>query len=391
MATEYQQHQFAPTELVAGAGCVDELRRLADEHDVQDVMLVSGPTTGSTAAVMDPIREALGDRVAHEYDTVESHVPTTNVDTAIETMTDVEADLLVSIGGGSAHDTAKAISILSAEGGDPHQYKVRREDGELVAPALTEPKTPIVAVPTTLSAAELNGAAAITDAETGEKMIVTSEGAIPVAALYDSEIAIHTPTGIISATGMNAVDHTVEMVYSRHHSAFTDATALRGLSLLSEWLPKTIENPDDLEAREQVLLGSALSGFGMEKGVCINHAICHILGGKFGVPHGDANSIIIPHGMRFNLDETAARQRLMAEALGVDTEGLTDGEAGEQAIAAIESLRNTIGAPTKLRDTTVTKDDFEEIAAEAIQDLPMANTPKDVTEADIVAILEDAW
>jgi alcohol dehydrogenase len=129
----------------------------------------------------------------------------------------------------------------------------------------------------------------------------------------------------------------------------------------------------------------------MEKGVCINHAICHILGGKFGVPHGDANSIIIPHGMRFNLDETAARQRLMAEALGVDTDDLTDEEAGEQAIEAIESLRNTIGAPTQLRETSVMRDDFDDIAAEAIQDLPIANTPKTVTEADIVAILEAAW
>lgn len=391
MANEYQQHQFAPTELVAGSGSVADLGRLAAEHHATDVMLVSGPTTASTAGVMDPIRDALGDRLAHEYSAVESHVPTTNVDAAIETMADVDADLLVSIGGGSAHDTAKAISILSAEGGNPHQYKVRREDGDLVAPELTAPKTPIVSIPTTLSAAELNGAAAITDAETGEKMIVTSTGAIPVAALYDPQIAIHTPTSIISATGMNAIDHTVEMIYSRHHSPFTDATALRGLSLLGEWLPVTIENPDDIEARKQALLGSALSGFGMEKGVCINHAICHILGGQFGVPHGDANSIIIPHGMRFNLDETADRQRLIAEALGIDTDGLSAVEAGERAIAAIEALRDDIGAPARLRETTVTRDDFDQIAALAIQDLPIANTPKAVTEADIRGILENAW
>lgn len=391
MRDRYFTHQYAPTEMIAGAGSAESLATLAAEQGAENAMVVCGQTTGSTDAVMDPVKDALGDRLAHVYDRVESHVPTTNVETAIAAAEDVDADLLVSVGGGSAHDTAKAISILRAEGGDPHEYKVTREDGELVAPSLDEPKTPILTVPTTLSAAELNGAAAITDADTGEKMIVTDEKAVPKAAVYDPEIAVHTPASIISATGMNSIDHTVEMLYSRHHSPFTDATAMRGLALLAEWLPRTIENPADVEAREKVMVGSALSGFGMEKGVCLNHAICHILGGKFGVPHGDANSIVIPHGMRYNLDESAPRQRLIAEALGVDTDDLTDREAAERAIAEVEALREEIGAPTQLRETSITKDDFDEIAREAVQDLPIANNPKPVSEDDVRKILETAW
>lgn len=391
MRDSYFTHQYASTEMIAGAGSIETLETVASEYGTERAMIVCGPTTGSVDEVIEPVKDSLGERLAHVYDSVESHVPTKNVETAIDAADDADADLLVSVGGGSAHDTAKAISILRAEGGDPHSYKVTREDGELVAPSFDEPKTPIVTVATTLSAAELNGAAAITDADTGEKMIVTDEKAVPKVAIYDPVIGVHTPTSIISATGMNSIDHTVEMLYSRHHSPFTDATAMRGLRLLADWLPETIENPDDVEAREKVMIGSALSGFGMEKGVCLNHAICHILGGKFGVPHGDANSIIIPHGMRYNLDETASRQRLIAEALGVDVGDLTDREAAEEAIAAIEGIREEIGAPSQLRETAITKDDFDEIAREAVEDLPIANNPKPVTEEDIRDILEAAW
>jgi len=386
-----KHHRFPQTDMYCGPGTIAELRTVADDHDVQNAVIVAGSTTASTDAVVEPILAALGDRLAGIYDGVESHVPTTNVESAIDFAEDRDADLLVSVGGGSAHDTAKAISILGAEGGSPHDYKVVREDGDLVAPDLTAPKIPIAAVPTTLSAAELNGAAAVTDPDTGEKMIVTDEQAIPTAAVYDGEIAVHTPTSIIAATGMNAIDHTVEMLYSRHHTPFTDATALHGLRMLSEHLPRTIENPDDVEARGDALVASALSGFGMEKGVCLNHAICHVLGGKFGVPHGDANSIVLPHGMRFNLPETVERQALIADALGVAHEADTDREAAELAIEAIEDLRDELDAPSALRETAVHRADFETIAAEAVQDLPIANNPRDVTEADVVTILEAAW
>lgn len=386
-----QHHQYPPTDLHCGRGTIEQLRTFVADNDIRNAVVVSGSTTASTDPVIEPVRDALGDSLAGVYDGVESHVPTENIDTAVEFATGHDADLLISLGGGSAHDTAKAISIMSAEGGDPHDYKVVREGGELVAPKLPAPKTPIVAVPTTLSAAELNGAAAVTDHDTGEKMIITDEKAIPVAVVYDPEIAVHTPTSIIAATGINAIDHTVEMTYSRHHTPFTDATALRGLRMLRESLPETIENPDDIGAHEDALLGSALSGFGMEKGVCLNHAICHILGGKFGIPHGDANSIIIPHGMRFNLSKTVKRQALIADALGVGHKADTDHEKAEQAIEEIERLRDELDTPSRLRETTVTKDDFDTIAAEAIQDLPITNNPKDVTEADIVGILEAAW
>ncbi|MFB6131651.1 MAG: iron-containing alcohol dehydrogenase family protein [Salinigranum sp.] len=385
------QHRYANTNLIAGPGSIEELSTVADELGAENALVVCGPTTGGTDAVMDPVYDALGDRLAGTYDAVEPHVPTRNVSAAIGAAEDAGADLLVSVGGGSAHDTAKAISILGAEGDTPHEFRVVREGDELVAPTLERAKTPIVAVPTTLSAAELNGAAAITDEDTGEKMIVTDEKAVPRAAIYDADIGVHTPASIIASTGMNTVDHTVEMVYSRHHSPFTDATALHGLKLVAEWLPRTIEDPSDVEARQQVMMGSALSGFGMEKGVALNHAICHVLGGKFGVPHGDANSIIIPHGMRYNLDETASRQALLADALGVDTTDLSDQEAGERAIAEIEALRDAIDAPSHLREVGISRDDFETIAAEAIQDLPIANNPTDVTEDDIVSILDAAW
>ena len=384
-------HQFPQTSLYNGSGTIEELHEVAQTVDATDALIVCGPTTGQTEEVIEPVRDALGDRYRGIYDSVESHVPIDNVERAITVADEHDTDLLVSVGGGSAHDTAKAISIMRAEGGNPHDYKVTRQDNELVAPELPASKTPIVAVPTTLSAAELNGAAAITDAETGEKMIVTDEKATPKAAIYDPELGIHTPTSIIAATGMNAIDHTVEMVYSRHHTPFTDATALRGLRMLREGLPKTIEEEENLKARETVLAGSALSGFGMEKGVCLNHAICHILGGKFGVPHGDANSIIMPHGMRFNLDATTDRQALLAEALGVSDSSRSEEYNARQAIQEIETLRDEIGAPAKLRETTVEKDDFEVIAAEAIQDLPITNNPKSVTEADIRDILEQAW
>jgi alcohol dehydrogenase class IV len=389
MAIQYR-HGYAPTEMLGGSGAVAGIKEHADAMDADDVLVVCGPTTSTVDPVMDPIKEQLGDRLGTIYNEVESHVPTDNVNRAIRIAEEADTDLLVSVGGGSAHDTAKAISILGAEEGSAHDYKVTRSGDVLSVPQLEEPKTPLLAVPTTLSAAELNGAAAVTDPDTGEKMIVTDSQAIPKAAIYDPDLGVHTPSEIIATTGMNAIDHTVEMAYSRHRSPFTDATALRGLTLLNEWLPKTIDDPDDTEARGQVMMASALSGFGMEKGVCLNHAICHVLGGKFGIAHGVANSIIIPHGMRYNLDETVAQQAEIAKAIGVPESDDPEATARE-GIRRIEELRDEIDAPTDLRETVVSKDDLETIAAEAVLDLPIANNPKPVSKDDIVQILKEAW
>ena len=390
MAIPYR-HGYVPTEMLGGSGAIEGLTAHVEDLEAENVLVICGPTTSTVDPVMDPVKEHLGDRLATVYNEVESHVPTDNVTRAIEIAEEANADALVSVGGGSAHDTAKAISILEAEEGSAHEYKVTRSGDELTVPELREPKVPVLSVPTTLSAAELNGAAAVTDPDTGEKMIVTDSQAIPKAAIYDPNLGVHTPDDIIVATGMNAIDHTVEMAYSRHRSPFTDATALRGLRLLQEWLPETIAEPTDTEARGQVMMASGLSGFGMEKGVCLNHAICHILGGTFGISHGVANSVILPHGMRFNLDETIQEQVEIAKALGVDASERDPEAVAREGIRRIEALREQLDAPSRLRETTVSKDDFETIAAEAVLDLPIANNPRPVSEEDVIEILNEAW
>ncbi len=231
----------------------------------------------------------------------------------------------------------------------------------------------------------------VTDEARGEKVVILDEATRPEACIYDPAITATTPASTVASTGMNALDHAVEILYSEGHAEnpFYQATAEKAIDLLTRNLPAAVNEPDTT-ALANAQLGAGLSGLGSVGGISINHGINHALCARHPVSHGDGNSILLPHGIDFNFEAVPERMCRIAEALGVETDA-GDDVVRERMLSRIESLQEEIDVPRRLRDVGVDRDDFESVAAIAATDSAMANNPRPVTEADIVSILEAAW
>jgi alcohol dehydrogenase len=303
----------------------------------------------------------------------------------------LEPDVLVSVGGGSTSDTCKGIALLLAEGGDIHDYEVRfQPPNRVFVPEAPHEKIPIIAVPTTMGAAELSrGGGGFTDKNLGRKLLVSGEGTTPRVVIIDGQALATTPMPILLATAMGQFRIAVESVYSRDHQPIGDALALHAIKMLVQYLPLCSDR--DLDTLLHIKTAACMVMLG-RPGLGLNTAIAHHVGGLYDVPHGEANAILLPHTMRFNLDASADRQALIAEAMGIDTTGLSPEEAGLAAAEGVEQLCRTLGLPATLREVGVPEEGLELIAAATLHDRGLATNPKPVTDAGpIMQVLRAAW
>jgi len=391
------EHEYEPNRFVWGVGCADGLSSLVADHGAERAMVVCGENVGANDELLSAVVAGLGETHVHTFTGVRSHTPLETVEAGVEAKRDHDADAIVSVGGGAASDTAKAIAVLDAEEGRSiHDMKAQTDDeGELYLPELRAKKVPIFAVATTLSAAEVSNAFGVKDEAAGEKAGLIDEQVRPRACLYDPELAATTPSPVIASTGMNALDHAVEVLYSetRGEDPFYQATAEKAIRLLMADLPRAVEEPDDVAAMQNVLHGAALSGLGLVGGICINHGINHALCARHPVSHGDGNSILLTHGVEFNYEVVPDRVERIGRAMGVAVDDLSAEERVPAIASSVRRLQERIDVPTRLRDVGVEKDsaDFSSLADVAAVDFAMASNPRPVTAADVESILEAAW
>lgn len=389
-------HRYESARFVAGEGCVSRLGELVDEAAAERVMLVCGRSTGRTEALIEPIVSSLGARHVGTFDGARPNTPLEMVRRGIRRKQELEADALVSVGGGSNHDTAAAIAALDAEDDRTlHDLKATTSsDGERHVPEMPAPKPPIFAVSTTLSAAEVTSAFGCTDEDRGEKAVCVDERIRPEACFYDPALTRTTPGELLAGSAMNAFDHAVETLYSERtgDNPFYQATAEKAITLLTENVVQAASDPADLSAICRAQVGAAMSGLGALEGACVNHAINHNLCARHPVAHGDGNSILLPHGLRFNFEAVPTRVLRVSRAMGLDVDAMDDEAALEATLSEIRSLQHELGVPTRLRDIDgVDRDDFEALAEIDVSDPTMSNNPRPVTPADVVALLEAAW
>ena len=201
-----------------------------------------------------------------------------------------------------------------------------------------------------------------------------------------------SPASLFASTGMNALAHCIEGMYSRVRNPVSEGLALQGLRLLRPALEQVTERPQDEGARADALVGACLSGMVISNArVGIHHALCHGLGALGGLPHGVANAILLPHALRFNRDVAAGQLALAAQALGVDTRGMTPLAAADAAIEAVEVLQQRIGVPRRLRQTGLDRSLLARLAKGAMSDRGLYFNPRLATEAEALALLEAAW
>lgn len=305
-------------------------------------------------------------------------------DMAVET----GADSLVSVGGGSVIDTAKATALLMVETGDllDHQSAVYMPSG---------PMPPHISVPTTAgTGSEATFAAVIADKEQELKLIFQGPDLAPDVAMLDPHMTVTLPPGLTAATGVDALTHCIEAMHSEMHQPACDGLALHGIRLVSRYLPAAVKDGEDIEARTYMLLAANMGGIAFANAfVGIVHAMAHSAGGHFGTPHGVANAIFLPHGMEFNhqYDEVPAYYARVAEALGLDVSGMSDMDVSRKAIEFLTGFIADLGLPQRLREVDVPEDGLEAIAEDAMLDGSMFNNPGEPEYEEVLEVIQKAY
>ena len=291
---------------------------------------------------------------------------------------------LVAVGGGSPIDAAKGIALAAV---NPQRGRDLDYRSEFARRAL-----PIVAVPTTAgTGAETNAFGVVTDPQTHRKFYVGHASSLPAAAILDPDLTVGLPPSATAATGMDALTHALESYLSIRANPWSDGIALQVIRMIAAYLPQAHADGQDLEARSQMLLAAHMAGIGMATtGLGLCHAIGHSLGGRFDIAHGVALTMLLPHVLRFNAQVCGERLADVAFALGAGDTARPSGENADAAIEAIAGLADKLGMTRRIADLGITGAQFDQIAADALDDEVLANTPRPPAAADIHSILHAA-
>jgi alcohol dehydrogenase class IV len=307
------------------------------------------------------------------------------VQAAFESFVEGGCDALLAIGGGSCIDLAKAVAILSGNGGQILDY-------EGIDHA-TSPIPPMVMVPTTGgSGSDVSQFCVVTDTRRQFKVTIGGRALVPEISLTDPELLTTMSAELTAYTGIDALSHAIESLVSEACDFLSKGLAMAAIKGIVEHLPVAVQDPLDLGAREGMARASLQAGMAFTNALLgATHAIAHQIGGALDLPHGLLNAILLPHVMRFNAETHAERYVDVAGALGIATEGLDPSTAAERAIERVEELSQTLGIPGGLHDVGVEPADFDTFARGALRDAYIATNPRSVSEDDVRRICVAAY
>jgi maleylacetate reductase len=373
--------------VVFGQPWADALAESVTRTGASRVFVMAGGTLFRTLPLEADLKRVLGGRYAGATTGIRAHTPRDDVIAAAAEARAARADLIVTIGGGSVTDAAKMVLLcLAADLREPGALDPFRS-GVWQNPEQSIKTFPVrmLAVPTTLSGAEFNPFAGCTDLERHVKQGFAHPHMVPETVILDPRLTVHTPPELWLSTGMRAVDHAVETICSIKVQPLFEAAARRALELLVPSLLRTKEQPSDLDARLDSLLGVWMSLIGGQSGVPMgaSHGIGHVLGGTAGVPHGFTSCIMLPHVLRWNKAVNADRQALVAAAFG---------QSGSDAGDLVAELVRRLGLPSTLRDVDVKREQLPLIAENSMHDRWIPTNPRKIAgPQDVMHLLEQAW
>ncbi len=389
--------QFAFSQLekiIFGPGKIAEIGKEIDARGKKRALIVTGKSLGASK-LLDQVTGALGARCAGVFKGIAQHVPNAGVRALVEEAKRVEADALVSFGGGSPVDAAKVAAASLIEGRD-----VIAEAGELdfdkalALPAGT-PSVIQIAVPTTLSAGEFTPAGGTTNERTHVKSGFLDPRVMPRVIIHDPALTVETPDWLWASTGMRALDHAIEAIYSMRHQPFVDTLVVKAIKLLIEHLPKSVatKGEQSIAHRGYCQTAAWFSIFGgMNTGFGVSHSLGHQIGPAWNVPHGVTSCITLPHAMRYMAEITPDRFALIAEGLGLPFDA-ADPVTG--ALACADRVADFIAGfdvPNSLMKAGVARDQVATIAERVCEELAVFPVIKqEVSLEDVTRILEAAY
>ncbi len=371
---------ITPTLIIAGHGALASIQREIVRLGASRAMVMTDAGVRN-AGLTDLVREALGRFCVVIFDDIPQDSDLETVDKATALARENGVDIIVSVGGGSVIDTAKAVCVTLKNGG--------KADDHLALLRLTEPQTPHIVIPTTSgTGSEVTNVAVLKSGSAGRKMYIVENYLVPNTAILDPVFTMTMPPGLTASTAMDAMTHAVEALTSTMSNPICDGHALNAIRLIAQNLPKVIANGRDENARINLQMAATSAGWAFAIAqVALAHSMAHTLGTMAGVPHGTACGIVLPAVMRFNVDFATDKLALAAQALGVNTAVLTPKEAALAAAAAVEELMRQAGHPLRLREIGVDKAILGMAPFHAIADTPTLFNARPVTDPFQVAAL----
>ena len=323
-----------------GRPAAEALAEEADRLSAQRIFLLVSQSLRDNTDEIERIQRALGDRVAGIHSGIPAHAPRSAVLAAAADARAVNADLIVTVGGGSVTDAGKIIGVALkhnlVEHDDLEPYHVYVNDaGETVKPDFEAPDVRVICCPTTLSGGEFNPLSGATDENIGHKQGFEHPLMAPIAIVLDPALTVHTPEWLWNSTGIRSVDHALETLGSLQSDHFSDGMAESALNLLVNGLPAVQADPGDMDARLRCQIGAWQSMIPIIGGVPMgaSHAIGHILGGTADVPHGYCSCVMAPAVLAFNREVNQHRQEKISRCFGS-----ADAPASELVDAFISGL-----------------------------------------------------
>ena len=382
MSTYY----FLPTRNVFGEGAVNEAGELAKSLGSTKCLIVTDEylnKIGIAARIQEILKQSGIE--SNVFAGAQSNPTDKNVEEGAKCFQKYGCDSIISLGGGSSHDCAKGIGLVVANGG-----KIQDFEG---VDKSTHPMVPLLSINTTAgTASEITRFCIITDTSRKVKMAIVDWRVTPQIAINDPELMKGMPPSLTASTGMDALTHAIEAYVSTDANPLTDAAAIMAIKMIAHYLPKAVANGDYMKARDKMAYAQYLAGIAFNNAsLGYVHAMAHQLGGFYNLPHGVCNAILLPYVEHYNLIGNMNRFKDIAEAMGVQVEGISVSCAAEKAIDAIKKLNRQLGIPSNLKELGVKEEDFGIMADNAKKDVCQLTNPRTATKEQVIEIYRQAY
>jgi len=365
-----------PTKVIFGKDCLEKITDIAESFEPNRIMLVTGTESMKKLGITDRIIDYLENYQVVIYDKVEQEPSVSTVEDGIRFLIVEKCDLVIGLGGGSAIDTAKAVSALSKNQGPVDEYLAGNRK-------IMNKGVPLIAIPTTAgTGTEVTQYASIIDERKKRKLSLSHEYIHPSMAIVDPTLTVTMPKFVTATTGLDALSQCIEAYWSKNHVPISDVFSLNGIDLIFKNLVKAFNFPQNMEFREKMALASLFSGIAISIAkTTIVHSVSYPLTVHFNAPHGLACALTLPSFMRYNSEVAKDRINNIARTIGAETV--------ERCIKKVEELISSLKVPRKLGDVGVQRKDIELIVREGFRPDRAGNNPRRVTKEDLRAILED--
>ena len=375
-----------PTRIVYGKGAIQELPNELKRAGASRPLLVTdkGILQAGLLRFVTPLLEQVGIK-AQLFTEFEANPTDRDALRGIEAYRAAGADSVLGVGGGASLDMAKAVALLVNHQPPLAQY----DDAKGGDAKITSRVPPIVQVPTTAGTGSEVGRSTVLVID-GTKTVIFSPHLMAKAAILDPELTVGLPPFITAATGMDALTHNLEAYVAKGDHPLADAIAIDGLRRIGAHLKRAVQNGKDLEAREQMLLGSAFGAIAFQKGLGACHSVAHALTPVAGTHHGLANSLMLPAVTNFNRVAVEERVANAAVALGADPK-LSPQERAHLCVELIDNLRSACGLPRRLSQAGVRREMIPQIVQKALADACHLSNPRPVTQADFERLIDEAF